>query len=119
MRPKSMATVVVDFCSTPSSASTRMLGSLNVSSVRRGLISLTELTSVVLPAPKPPAMRILMETGLPASASWSEPAESISNILEQLGVGDPSPRRLTNSDQSVLAHVRQEYPDDAEREVKI
>jgi hypothetical protein len=53
------------------------------------------------------------------STSWSEPAESISNILEQLGIGDPGPCRLTNTYQSVLAHVRQEYPDYAEREVKV
>ena len=114
-----MATVVVDFCSTPSSASTRTLGSLRVSSVRSGLISLTELTSVVLPALKPPAMRILMDTGLSVSTSWSEPAECISNVLEQLGIGEPGPCRLTNTYQSVLAHVRQEYPDHAEREVKV
>src|SRR5215469_7676774 len=119
IRPKSIATVVVDFCSTPSSASTRTLGSLSVSSVRSGLISLTEVTSVVLPAPKPPAIRILIDTGISASTSWSEPAESISNILEELGVGDPRSSRLTNGDQSVLAHVRQEYPDYAQRQVKI
>src|SRR5215472_4178628 len=119
IRPKSMATVVVDFASTPSSASNWTLGSLRVSSVRSGLISLTELTRVVLPAPKPPAMRILIDTGLSVSTSRSEPAESISNILEQLGVGDPSPRRLTNCDQSVLAHVRYEYSNDAEREVEV
>src|SRR5215469_2357899 len=119
MRPKSIATVVVDFCSTPSSVSTRTLGSLRVSSVRSGLISLTDVTSVVLPAPKPPAMRILMDTGLSVSSSCSEPTESISNILQQLRVGDPSPRGLTNGDQSVLAHVRQEYPDYPEREVEV
>src|SRR5580693_2695987 len=119
IRPKSIATVVVVFCSTPSSASTRTLGSLSTSSVRSGLISLTAVTSVVLPAPKPPAIRILIDTGPSVSTSWSEPAESISNILEQLRVGGPSPRWLANCDQSVLAHVRQQYPDHAERKVKI
>jgi hypothetical protein len=53
------------------------------------------------------------------STSSSKPAESISNILEQLGIGDPCPGRLANTYQSVLAHVRQEYPDHAEREVKV
>src|ERR1700733_12220932 len=119
IRPKSMATVVVVFCSTPSRASTRMLGSLSISSVRSGLISLTALTSVVFPAPKPPAMRILIDTGPSVSTSWSEPAESISNILEQLRIGEPGPRWLTDHDQAVLAHVRQQYPDHAERQVEV
>jgi hypothetical protein len=63
MRPKSIATVVVALASTPVVRSTSALGSLRISSVRSGRISLTEFTSVVLPAPNPPATRILMVTG--------------------------------------------------------
>jgi hypothetical protein len=61
----------------------------------------------------------LIDTGLSVSTSWSEPAESISNILEQLGIGDACPRRLTNGYQSVLAHVGQKYPNNAERKVQV
>ena len=68
IRPKSMATVVVAFCSTPSSESTFSPRSLRISSVRSGRISLTEPTSVVLPAPKPPAIRILIVIGTPGGS---------------------------------------------------
>jgi hypothetical protein len=73
IRPKSMATVVVSLAATPSSESTPALRALSVSSVRSGRISLTAPTSVVLPAPNPPAMRILMVTGMRGS-SRSDPA---------------------------------------------
>ena len=58
MRPKSMATVVVIFWSTPSVSSTDWPASLSSSSVRSGRISLTAPTRVVLPTPKPPATSI-------------------------------------------------------------
>ena len=66
--------MVVVLRSTPSRRSSRAPGSLSGSSVRSGRISVTEPTSVVLPAPKPPAIRILMATGAaagPAAASES------------------------------------------------
>ena len=75
IRPKSRATVVVVFRSTPSSRSTAAPGSLSGSSVRRGRISVSDPTSVVLPTPKPPAMRILIVTGVRARLpAWSEAA---------------------------------------------
>ena len=75
IRPKSRATVVVVFRSTPSSRSTAAPGSLSGSSVRRGRISVSDPTRVVLPTPKPPAMRILMVTGIRARLpAWSEAA---------------------------------------------
>src|SRR5215472_13483285 len=119
IRPKSIATVVVSLPSTPSSASTSMLGSLSISSVRSGLISLTEETSVVLPAPKPPAIRILIDTGPPTTASSSESSKGISDILEHLRVGQPVPHRRTDCDQPVFAHVGEQDPDDAKREVEV
>src|SRR5580700_760827 len=118
IRPKSIATVVVDLCSTPSRSSTRRLGSLSASSVRSGRISLIELTIVVLPAPKPPAIRILMETG-DGLLSWSKPAEGISDILENSRVGQASPRWFANGDQAAFAHVRQQDPDYAQRQVEV
>src|SRR5580700_2516015 len=118
IRPKSIATVVVDLCSTPSRSSTRRLGSLSASSVRSGRISLIELTIVVFPAPKPPAIRILMAIGV-GLLSWSKPAEGISDILENSRVGQASPRRFANGDKAALAHVREQDPDDAERQIKV
>src|ERR1700722_1877414 len=118
MRPKSIATVVVDFCSTPARSSTSRLGSLSVSSVRSGRISLIDATSVVLPAPKPPAMRILMASG-DGLLSSSKPAEGICDILENSRVGQASPRRFANGDQAAFAHVREQNPDNAKRQINI
>jgi hypothetical protein len=73
IRPKSIATVVVSLRSTPLSESTAALRSLSASSVRSGRISLTAPTMVVLPAPNPPAIRILIVTGRRAGAG-SDPA---------------------------------------------
>ena len=53
MRPKSIATVVVAFDSTPTVSSTPMLSLVRYSSVSSGWISLTAPTRVVLPTPKP------------------------------------------------------------------
>ena len=62
-----MATVVVVFALTPRPCRRcRTLRSLSGSSVRSGLISLTAPTRVVLPTPKPPAMRILAVDGAPS-----------------------------------------------------
>src|SRR5215471_20335603 len=113
IRPKSIATVVVSLSSTPSSASTSAPGALSTSSVRNGLISLTEETSVVFPAPKPPAMRILIDTGPAKAGSASESSKSISDILEHLRVGQPALGRRTDGDQPVFAHVGEQDPDDA------
>ena len=75
IRPKSSATVVVRLRSTPSSRSTAAPGSLSGSSVRSGRISVSDPTRVVLPTPKPPAIRILMVTGVrPGLAARSEAA---------------------------------------------
>ena len=68
MRPKSIATVVVVLARTPCVSSTPTLRSLSGSSVRSGLISLIEPTSVVFPTPKPPAIRILAVDDTPRSA---------------------------------------------------
>src|SRR4051794_2529764 len=81
IRPKSIATVVVVFPSTPSVSSTPTLRSDKISSVRRGRISLIAPTSVVLPTPKPPATRIFRATGS------SEGAKAIDHFLENALAG--------------------------------
>ena len=69
IRPKSMATVVVRLASTPAVTSMPAPGPLSSSSVRSGSISVSAPTSVVLPTPNPPAMRILTATGAVPSKS--------------------------------------------------
>ena len=59
IRPKSRATVVVVLPGRPARLSRPTLAVLSGSSVSSGRTSLIALTSVVLPAPNPPAMRIL------------------------------------------------------------
>src|SRR5215475_8902416 len=105
IRPKSIATVVVDFSSTPYSELTSSLRSLSVSSVRSGRISLTEPTSVVLPAPKPPAIRILMavRAGSACSASRSDASQAIDNLLEDLEIAEAGGLRTVNRDDAALA----------------
>ena len=81
IRPKSIATVVVVLPLHPLMSSTPTLRSLSVSSVRSGRISLIAPTSVVLPAPNPPAMRILAVVGgTGSSRPASECLESIKHV---------------------------------------
>src|SRR5690348_16372769 len=88
MRPKSSATVVVALRSTPSVMSTFTPVSLSGSSVRSGRISVTEPTSVVLPAPKPPATRSWMVTGTSdGPRARLEPPEAIAHPPGNLGIG--------------------------------
>src|SRR5215468_979597 len=61
MRPKSIATVVVVLPGTCRVSSTPTPADVMIASVVSGTISDTDPTSVVLPAPKPPAMTIFAE----------------------------------------------------------
>src|SRR5687768_14477208 len=63
MRPKSMATVVVVLPVEWVASSIPMLAEVIAASVRRGSISDTAPTNVVLPTPKPPATTSLAEIG--------------------------------------------------------
>src|SRR5882672_7029454 len=81
IRPKSIATVVVVFVSTPDRSSMPVPASVRISSVRIGPISLTEPTIVVLPAPKWPAMRILTAVGRKVPPA-SEGVETMHDRLE-------------------------------------
>src|SRR5215467_12706885 len=120
MRPKSMATVVVDFCSTPSSLSTVAPAPLSGSSVRRARISVTAPTRVVLPAPKPPAMRILMVTGAsPGPPRASEPPEAIGHLSQDPRVGQLGWRGgVMHVDQRPDPEVGQQDLDHAQGQVQ-
>src|SRR5512139_2911060 len=121
MRPKSIATVVVVFCSIPAVSSMPTLFSVSISSVRSGRISLTEPTSVVLPTPKPPATRILTASaGSCRSARGSERMESIDHILEYALVGELGHRRgPAYENQLVLEQVTEQYAYNAQWKVDL
>src|SRR3954454_2954290 len=82
MRPKSIATVVVRLSGTTAMSSTPIDAVVIASSVSSGGISDSAETSVVLPTPKPPAMRILRGTG-PGSAC----TQALQESGEDLGSG--------------------------------
>ena len=93
MRPKSIATVVVVLPATPRRSSRPAPALDRRSSVSSGRTSLIALTSVVFPAPKPPAMRILCAASIWASAASltpsapsvpSERAEPIEYLLKHV-----------------------------------
>src|SRR5581483_8469278 len=108
IRPKSSATVVVVLPSTPVRSSKPALTVVSVSSVRSGRTSLIAPTSVVFPAPNPPATRILCA---PRGAS-SECAEPIQDLLEHVGAGLLACRpRPHHDDRAILDQVGKQHTD--------
>ena len=111
-----MATVVVVLFSTPSRSSWCTLTLVRASSVRSGRTSLIALTSVVLPAPKPPAMRILNAARGP-SAPLSESPEPMQHLPQQLSAGLLASLAAGHyPDPSLLDEVSQQHPDHADRQ---
>src|ERR1700728_3877011 len=123
IRPKSIATVVVRLSSTPTIMSMLVPGRLSSSSVRRGFISVSAPTRVVLPTPNPPAIRILMATGAglwwrPAGRVASKSSEAIGYLSEKPDMGEPLRAWQVNSDESPVAKVPEQDADHAEGQVK-
>src|SRR5690349_10396124 len=130
MRPKSIATVVVRFCSTPVIWSVPTLARLSGSSVCSGLISLTDPMRVVFPTPNPPDTSTLMPsgTGLPrpgcslAGASGGRPCRRRSEVAEAMQhrlqhvVGERlgATRWVVHRDEPLLHEVAEQHPDHAE-----
>src|SRR5262245_27125331 len=116
IRPKSMATVVADLCSTPNVASSVAPALVSTSSVCSGMISLTEATRVVLPTPKPPATKILIAVG--TGRAWPtrlERLETIDHRLKYVIVGERAGGVwLVQRDLTQFEQVAQENPDHAE-----
>src|SRR3569833_561951 len=110
MRPKSIATVVVVLASTPATSSTRTPRSVRISSVRSGLVSETAPTSVVFPAPKPPAMRILIALGS-LRPCRSKRMESIDHcpvhllVVHEFGVG----LRVLHRDETLVEKITEQH----------
>src|SRR5690348_18398187 len=89
MRPKSIATVVVDLSGTCDKSSTSVLATVMTASVVSGVISDTEPTNVVLPTPNPPATTILTDVMAGAAdRGWArlDITESTKHPFAQVGV---------------------------------
>src|SRR4051794_12736180 len=113
IRPKSITTVVVALFSTPA-VSSPPSAAVRTSSVCSGRISETEPTKVVLPAPKPPAMRIFRASGTRTAWLLSARPESMDHRLQHI-VARPGGRgRLVKGYQTGRPEITQEYPDRAE-----
>ena len=89
IRPKSIATVVVVLPVTCERSSIPSEAEVITASVVSGSISLTAVTNVVLPTPKPPATTILTGNGGATVATGggtnSECAETIEHLLKYGG----------------------------------
>src|SRR5690349_20074676 len=116
MRPKSMATVVVVLSPVWVRSSMPAEAEVMTASVRRGLISETAPTNVVLPTPKPPATTIFAEV---VARPPSELAKSTEHPFEQCHVRRAAvvliAARLVNGDKPGLGEVRDKDPGHAER----
>src|SRR5215472_12548041 len=115
-RPKSIATVVVVLLPTPVRSSVPTLARVRDSSVCSGRTSLIAPTSVVLPAPKPPAMRILnAASGTPAALS--EGVEPLQDLLQQGGARLLACGPLGKyGDPAVADEVGQQHPNHPDRQ---
>src|SRR5690606_27025678 len=113
-RPKSMATVVVDFSGVMPRSSIPAEASVITASVVSGMISDTAPTNVVLPTPKPPATTILVEVNSPL-----EPAKSTEHPFQQVDIGAAGVQlRLVHPYQSLCRHVGDQHPRHAQRDVQ-
>src|SRR5215467_15193785 len=118
-RPKSIATVVVVLSGVSERSSTPSLTDVMTASVVSGVISDTEPTNVVLPAPNPPATTILTDV---TAASVSTPAvalelpKSTKHPFEKVEIW-PTVHviRLVHPDQSLHRHVPDQDAGDSQR----
>src|SRR5438067_7962685 len=108
-----MATVVVDLSGTYDRSSTSVLAEVMIASVVSGVISETDPTNVVLPAPKPPATTIFTDV---IAASVSDPAtdlelaKSTEHPFQQVEIWAALPMvRLMDPDQSFQRHICDEH----------
>src|SRR5690348_6693787 len=117
-RPKSIATVVVVLSGVWDRSSTPSLTEVMTASVVSGVISETEPTNVVLPAPKPPATTILTDvTATSASRPLAalELAKSTKHPFKEVEIWPALPMvRLVDTDQSLHRHVPDEDTGNAE-----
>src|SRR5689334_25272645 len=114
MRPKSIATVVVCFDGVCARSSTPSDSLVTSASVRRGTISDTEPTRVVLPTPKPPATTILVEAAEREALERTESTEGPFNEVESFVVGRLLGQGGADAHVTLLHQVTQEDADHAD-----
>src|SRR3982750_1961046 len=110
MRPKSMATVVVVLFGVAVRSSSPTEAEVITASGRRGTISETAPTKVVLPAPNPPDTTIFVER----EGRRSEPLKATEHPPQEcwitfVAVGG---RGLEDLDQTQVDHVGNDHPGD-------
>src|SRR3954471_22654368 len=119
MRPKSIATVVVDLAGVWARSSTPTDSLVTSASVRRGTISETDPTRVVLPTPNPPAMTIFVEAAVRLTPGAAlECAESTEGPFEKVkafvGGGVLGQGRL-HVDEPLLHEISEQDAHDTDR----
>src|SRR5215470_5860265 len=118
-RPKSIATVVVVLSGVCDRSSTPSLTDVMTASVVSGVISDTEPTNVVLPAPNPPATTILtdvMATSVSTSEAALELPKSTKHPFEKVEVGSAVyVVRLVHPDQPFHRHVPDQHASNSQR----
>ena len=123
IRPKSIATVVVDLSGTCDKSSTSVLATVMTASVVSGVISDTEPTNVVLPTPNPPATTIFTDVMAEGASDlgWAtlDLTESTKHPFEQIEVRTALRIiALVDTDKPIRAHIRDENPGHAQRQPK-
>src|SRR5690606_11778482 len=117
-RPKSIATVVVFLSGVAETSSWATLASVITASVVTGGISDTEPTSVVLPAPNPPAMTILVDAT--DERLLEETFEATERPFQHLVLGRAVPGdRGVDVDQALVGQVADEHLGDAQRQLQL
>src|SRR4029079_6658363 len=115
MRPKSMATVVVDLDCTFEMSSWPSDAWVTRASVRSGTISETEPTRVVLPTPKPPATTIFVEAAARLPLESTESTEGPFEEIEAFVVGGVLGQGRLHVDVALLDQVAQQHSGHADR----
>src|SRR5512145_2534491 len=113
-----MATVGVAFVGTAARSSTPSDSLVTRASVRRGTISETEPTRVVVPTPKPPAMTIFVDAALRGALvgakSTEGPFDELDPLVLRRTLGDGG----LHPDQALLHQVAEQDTDDPDRHVR-
>src|SRR4051812_17207031 len=110
-----MATVVVDLPGVLARSSTPSDSLVTSASVRRGTISETDPTRVVLPTPNPPATTIFVEAAVRLPLESAESTEGPFEEVEAFVVGGVLGQGRLDMDEALLDEVAEQHPDDADR----
>src|SRR3954447_20615303 len=109
MRPKSIATVVVDLAGVWARSSTPTDSLVTSASVRSGTISETDPTRVVLPTPNPPATTIFVDAAARLPLESTESTEGPFEEVETFVVGGVFGQGCPDVDVALLDEVTQQH----------